>query len=279
MFLNRFNLKRTALLCSVLATFSCASIACKKKIANVESSGGDTQTIGVKKEYRWEKTDLTVCWLNDNPYYNEFKRTRKEIVTKNVHKTVFRLSGWGVCDRSERAVRADVRIFIYDDPKAETDPWLRSAFEHAEANGDGTPGREGGYLATLGINKIYTLLLNAEYKKGIPEKSIKRFASLNQKGKYNRLTRTVLHEFGHILGLEHENIHEEASCHSEKGETLNTESSEIVAPYNKDSVMSYCNHRFETLETDSEPNFTPGDVLGINRMYAHLKTPKASLSK
>ena len=48
-----------------------------------------------------------------------------------------------------------------------------------------------------------------------------------------------LHEFGHLLGLEHEQMHNESKC--ELFPDSPYEDSVMVGPYDKESVMNYCN--------------------------------------
>jgi hypothetical protein len=271
--LHSFPFCSSALIFLIISLFSFQ--ACKPKLATLDASqnSGDTQTIGIKKEFRWTKTNLSVCWLNDNPYYDAYKKQVKEVVTKNVHKTIFRLSGWGNCDRRNPIASGDVRIFIYDDPKAHKDPWFEEAIAAAKTESPERPGAPRAEIAMRRkfLSSSYTVILNESYKFGLKEKTMNIYAGLTSRGQQLKKLSDMVHEFGHVLGLFHEHVHEEASCHGETGEEFNAKYSEIVAPYNSGSIMTYCGRNMPYYNTAVEPTFTEKDIFAVNKMYAYLK--------
>ncbi len=66
---------------------------------------------------------------------------------------------------------------------------------------------------------------------------------------------TLLHELGHALGLMHEHGHADSDC---KAPFADTGRQVDVAPYDKDSIMNYCDYS-ETLSA--------GDIATINGLY------------
>jgi hypothetical protein len=261
-----------------LATGLCFSIlaaSCKQRSfgtnesGNAEDGKSETETIGIIKQYRWDHLNLSVCWLNDNPIFDAFKTKMKLLIEKNLKQTAFRTEGWANCDLKPLAKKVDVKIFIYDDPKNASIPQFRKILSFLQ---ESLPEKPGTPSADIGMktysNGLFSISINVNRNNGLKAKSIDAFSKLTPYGKQNRIEHDFLHEFGHLLGLHHEHAHEEASCHDEFGQKLNNES-QIIGPYNKDSIMSYCTDI--NYDNDPSPIFNSKDIAAINKMNLHLK--------
>ncbi|MEN9809837.1 MAG: Astacin [Pseudomonadota bacterium] len=208
----------------------------------------------------WPSARLRVCWEFKNSQTEEFTSQFKTVVERAFQGTKLSFSGWAVCPRHTR--NTDLRIFIYDDPLADTQVGfadVRSLLGQAADRGHPrvpVPGRK---MRGKRANVIFNLSgLHSDPFLG------QMYDSLSPIGRRNLALSSSLHEFGHAIGLRHENVHPDNTC---VGFDENLEwGDNIVTPYNPGSFMQRCFYRNFDYETGIVwPN--EGDLEGINRIY------------
>jgi hypothetical protein len=82
----------------------------------------------------------------------------------------------------------------------------------------------------------------------------------------------ALHEFGHALGLRHEQAHPDEICpyQEERLDLVDNDGTvhdgEPLGAYDKDSIMDYC-EMGRAIHADIAPTLSPGVITGINTLY------------
>lgn len=212
---------------------------------------------------RWNKKSLDVCWEFTSNATQTFRSEIENQVYRAYERTVIKFVGWQKCTPEKPS---DVRLFLYDDAGSNWNRDFRAYINTlVEENDSKKPGA--GHPRLRDANRPMRLVLNRTFKDADPEFQV-LFAELNSMGKRNIALTAAIHEFGHAIGLRHEDAHPERTC-DDFAEQPGDAPGEfrVVSAYNPFSFMSRCYYRtFNFNLSIIYPNAK--DVEGINILYA-----------
>lgn len=221
------------------ALFMTTTYGCKTKQAASETSG-------VVFPYgKWSTTNLNVCFEKANEETKEVNAYIRKVVEDNFHNfTKLRFQGWKQCNESSDEM---VKVAIFSDVnKVQSSRTGQLKFT--------TPS-----TTTRSIVKGKMSHALVKFNLGMQEALCKESGSPSN----ICLTNSILHEFGHVVGLEHEHDHDDSLCDMPKSKIRGLKS---VGKYDASSIMNYCN----VFWGQAELELSNGDVSTIKYLYEKM---------
>jgi hypothetical protein len=235
--------------------------ACNKDLG-IQTQDSSLKTVAFT---RWNKKNLTTCWEFTSSSTQSFRNEIQSQVERAFGESVVKFGGWQKCSPN---TPLDVKVFIYDDAGSVLDEEFRTYVDSLIFQ-NGSQQQGAGHPRLRDTNRPMRVVLNQSFKDADSD-FLDLFAQLTAQGQKNMALTAAIHEFGHVIGLRHEDAHPERSCDEfaeqpgdVPGELL------IVSPYNPFSFMSRCyyrtfNHNLSILYPNKK------DIEGINALYADV---------
>lgn len=235
--------------------------------------GGDSEAQSIFfSTSKLTSSKVSVCWEVSSDDSQHFRSEFQSTVSNAFEKTKLRFTGWGACP--DDGYGADFRIFIYDDFGSSSNPKYRetkSLVVSTNKMASGYPGHPRVNVDTLNdknwiLGKRAGIILNMTGEDAIPFFK-DMLNQLSEVGKKNLMLSSSLHEFGHAIGMMHEDAHSENKCVKFDEDTPS--GAKQIGPWNPSSFMERCFYRnFDYEKGIVWPNQL--DIDGINKMYSEL---------
>ena len=178
----------------------------------------------------WPTLDIPVCWENRS----EIKAADRELVRSSIEETwvkavPFNFSGWGQCTSESQGIRIL-----------------------------GIDNRSKAYIGA-GINGVENgMNLNFTFREFSP------VCSSSEEERKSCVQLIAIHEFGHALGLAHEQDRDDTPDICTEEHNRNSQGVK-VGDWDNHSVMNYCNKRWI-----NDGELSEGDIATLQNAYQHL---------
>jgi hypothetical protein len=214
---------------SMLSTIAVALLLCFASAVHAQQLGTSKQPLVIKEKTVWASPQIPVCWESTAADNQERQWVRQAVARTWETVSAVRFTGWGQCAANSTGIRIQV---------AEEGP-------HTKGLGNALNGKENG------------MVLNFTFAKWSTDCQSKRQFCIEA---------IAAHEFGHALGIAHEhNRADRFDCTKEpQGESGDF----MVTPYDKQSIMNYCN-----ADWNGNGQLSDYDKLGVNVIYGKGSAP------
>jgi hypothetical protein len=254
--------KRTAFL---LAAFALPLYGCRP----FTQSGAESEIETVFfANGRLRSTNVSVCWEFASSSTSEFRSQLESTVKTAFAKTKLRFSGWAKC--ASTVSSSDFRIFIYDDPGSDANSQFQNLRSLVVSRNNAFRDFPGHPRVDVSLSdkawvrgKKAGIILSLSGKDAHPDFT-NIYEKLSVAGRKNLMVSSSLHEFGHAIGMRHEDAHSQNKC-AAFDENLAPGDVQI-GPWNPTSFMERCFYRnFDYEKGIVWPNGL--DIAGLNKMY------------
>ena len=197
--------------------------------------GQTAQAVSVVQDNLWRRSEIAVCWENPSTDDVQERQWSREAVAETWEAvTPLRFTGWGACQDGADGIR--IRI-------ADQLPRVRNGVGRA------LDGKVGGMVLNYTFDNW-----GAEFNCG----ERMRFCARTM----------AIHEFGHALGIVHENDRPDTPKECTDFDIKPGSPSDlIVTPWDLYSVMNVCNLDMGLFGAEGDEFLSAGDISGVIRLY------------
>jgi hypothetical protein len=223
-----------------------AGVDCAAPVDGDEATAQSDDALYVLRSTVWSNRSIPVCWQNGSAAEREWVRDAVMSTWPRVANVTF--TGWGDCTRER------YRTCFLGICGSWQERWtnsyqgiqIRVADENprTQALGSRLAGMDDGMTLNFAFNSWNTWSSTSEANR---EYSIRVIA---------------VHEFGHALGFAHEQNRPDTNRETCVDAPQGTSGDMTLGPWDPDSVMNYCNPRW-----NNDGQLSPGDIAGVQQIY------------